>query len=71
MAFRQGMADLINLEWLRMFDHHELQVLISGALVPVDIEDLKLHTNTYIYWNCHVIDPPWYCHVIVSLWIDM
>ena len=24
MAFRQGMADLINLEWLRMFDHHEL-----------------------------------------------
>jgi hypothetical protein len=28
-----------------MFDHHELQVLISGALVPVDIEDLKLHTN--------------------------
>lgn len=45
MAFRQGMADLINLEWLRMFDHHELQVLISGALVPVDIEDLKHHTN--------------------------
>ncbi|XP_076073361.1 ubiquitin-protein ligase E3C-like [Mytilus galloprovincialis] len=44
-AFRQGMADLINLEWLRMFDHQELQVLISGALVPVDIADLKHHTN--------------------------
>lgn len=39
------MADLINLEWLRMFDHQELQVLISGALVPVDIADLKHHTN--------------------------
>lgn len=28
-----------------MFDHQELQVLISGALVPVDIADLKHHTN--------------------------
>ncbi|XP_048762043.2 ubiquitin-protein ligase E3C-like [Ostrea edulis] len=44
-AFRQGMADLINLEWLRMFDHHELQTLISGAMVPVNIEDLKQHTH--------------------------
>ena len=28
-----------------MFDHHELQVLISGAAVPIDIEDLKQYTN--------------------------
>ncbi|KAK3089067.1 hypothetical protein FSP39_000528 [Pinctada imbricata] len=45
IAFRRGMADLINLEWLRMFDHHELQTLISGALIPVNILDLKQHTN--------------------------
>jgi len=44
-AFRQGMADVINLEWLRMFDHHELQVIISGAVIPVDISDLQHHTN--------------------------
>ena len=44
-AFRQGMADVINLEWLRMFDPDELQVLISGAPVPVDLDDLKKHTN--------------------------
>lgn len=44
-AFRRGMSDVINLEWLRMFDHHELQVLVSGASVPVDIEDLRQHTN--------------------------
>ena len=44
-AFRQGLADVIHLEWLRMFDQHELQVLISGAHVPVDLEDLKQNTN--------------------------
>ncbi|OWF54780.1 ubiquitin-protein ligase E3C-like [Mizuhopecten yessoensis] len=44
-AFRQGMSDVLNLDWLRMFDHHELQVLISGAITPVNIEDLQHHTN--------------------------
>jgi hypothetical protein len=44
-AFRQGLADVVNLEWLRMFDQNELQVLISGAHIPVDVEDLKQHTN--------------------------
>lgn len=28
-----------------MFSNHEVQVLISGAEVPVDIDDLKQHTN--------------------------
>ncbi|XP_064626388.1 ubiquitin-protein ligase E3C-like isoform X2 [Lineus longissimus] len=44
-AFRQGLADVINLEWLRMFDQNELQVLVSGAHIPVDVDDLKQHTN--------------------------
>lgn len=39
------MANVISLDWLRMFSNHEVQVLISGAEVPVDIEDLKKHTN--------------------------
>ncbi|KAK6171878.1 hypothetical protein SNE40_018302 [Patella caerulea] len=44
-AFRQGMADVINLEWLQMFNHQELQVLISGSSIPIDIDDLRQHTN--------------------------
>jgi len=28
-----------------MFDQQELQVLISGASIPINIEDLKQHTN--------------------------
>lgn len=43
--FKQGLANVISLDWLRMFSNHEVQVLISGAEVPVDIEDLKKHTN--------------------------
>ncbi|GAB5568971.1 ubiquitin-protein ligase E3B isoform X5 [Prionailurus iriomotensis] len=31
LAFRQGLANVLNLEWLRMFDQQEIQVLISGG----------------------------------------
>lgn len=40
-AFRKGLANVINLEWLYMFSNKELQVLISGAEIPVDIQDLR------------------------------
>lgn len=45
LAFRQGLANVVNLEWLRMFDQQEIQVLISGAHVPICLEDLKRFTN--------------------------
>lgn len=44
-AFKQGLANIIDLNWLRMFSPGELQTLISGAQLPIDIEDLKKHTN--------------------------
>ncbi|KAM5157022.1 ubiquitin-protein ligase E3C [Mantella aurantiaca] len=45
LAFRQGLANVVNLEWLRMFDQQEIQVLISGAQVPICLDDLKSFTN--------------------------
>lgn len=39
------MADVIKLDWLQMFSSQELQVLISGAAIPIDIQDLRRHTN--------------------------
>jgi len=60
-AFRLGLSNLINLEWLHMFDAKELQVLISGASVPVDLQDLKTHTT---YSGGYTIDHP----VIKSFW---
>lgn len=44
-AFRYGLSDLINPEWLRLFNAQELQMLISGAEASIDIEDLKANTN--------------------------
>lgn len=44
-AFRAGLSNVISIEWLQMFDHRELQILISGAPVPIDMEDLRAHTN--------------------------
>ncbi len=39
--FRKGLSDVINLDWLCMFSHRELQVLISGAEHDIDLEDLR------------------------------
>lgn len=45
MAFRQGLSNVLPIQWLYMFSNKELQVLISGAEIPVDIDDLRLHTR--------------------------
>ncbi|KAJ0182387.1 hypothetical protein K1T71_001756 [Dendrolimus kikuchii] len=44
-AFKRGLTAVVNGEWLRMFSCRELQLLISGAEVPIDLEDLKRHTQ--------------------------
>lgn len=44
-SFIQGLGSVIPLEWLQMFNEREIQVLVSGAQVPINIEDLKLHTT--------------------------
>ncbi|XP_072763602.1 ubiquitin-protein ligase E3C [Anoplolepis gracilipes] len=44
-AFKQGIGSVVPLDWLQMFNNKELQVLISGAQIPVDVNDLKLYTN--------------------------
>lgn len=44
-AFRKGLANVLTIEWLYMFSNKEFQVLISGAEIPVDIDDLCMHTK--------------------------
>ena len=44
-AMPPGLSDVVDLEWLRMFNYHEHQVIISGAQHPVDLDDLQAHTN--------------------------
>ncbi|KAJ6718486.1 UBIQUITIN-PROTEIN LIGASE E3C [Salix purpurea] len=43
--FMRGFQQLIKKEWIDMFNEHELQLLISGSLDSLDIDDLRMHTN--------------------------
>lgn len=45
VAFREGLNNVLPIEWLFMFSNVELQTLISGAEIPVDIEDLRMHAK--------------------------
>ncbi|TPX33541.1 hypothetical protein SeMB42_g07460 [Synchytrium endobioticum] len=40
-AFFKGLSDLIDPKWLRMFNQEELQILIGGASIPIDLTDLQ------------------------------
>lgn len=46
-AFIKGFRSIINPEWLALFSTPELQRLISGDNVPLDLRDLRRHTQYY------------------------
>ena len=41
MAFMQGLQDLVNQEWIALFNDSELQELISGSAKGFDLEDMR------------------------------
>ncbi|QHO06575.1 hypothetical protein HN51_065436 [Arachis hypogaea] len=43
--FLRGFQQLIQKDWIDMFNEQELQLLISGSLDSLDVDDLRLHTN--------------------------
>lgn len=46
-AFIKGFKSIINSEWLSLFSTPELQRLISGDNVPLDLRDLRRNTQYY------------------------
>jgi len=46
-AFIQGFRSIVNYDWLRMFSTPEVQKLISGDTVDIDLSDLRKHTQYY------------------------
>ncbi|XP_043677000.1 ubiquitin-protein ligase E3B isoform X3 [Vespula pensylvanica] len=46
-AFIKGFCSIINPDWLSLFSTPELQRLISGDNVPLDLRDLRRHTQYY------------------------
>ncbi|KAI8607208.1 hypothetical protein BC830DRAFT_1073184, partial [Chytriomyces sp. MP71] len=61
-AFFSGLNSIINTKWLRIFNQTELQVLLGGASIPIDLADLRanityggdfheLHPTIRIFWD--------------------
>ncbi|XP_037932365.1 ubiquitin-protein ligase E3B [Teleopsis dalmanni] len=46
-AFNRGFRSIVNPEWLSLFSPPELQRLISGDTAPLDLRDLRKHTQYY------------------------
>ncbi|KAF5192738.1 E3 ubiquitin protein ligase, partial [Thalictrum thalictroides] len=43
--FLRGFQQLIENEWISMFNEHELQLLISGSLEGLNVDDLRSYTH--------------------------
>ncbi|KAI3986082.1 hypothetical protein MKX01_011634, partial [Papaver californicum] len=43
--FLRGFSQLIQKDWISMFNEHELQLLISGSLEGLDVDDLRSCTH--------------------------
>ncbi|KAK2990179.1 hypothetical protein RJ640_014631 [Escallonia rubra] len=59
--FLRGFQQLIQKDWIDMFNEHELQLLISGSVDGFDIDDLRSFTNYAGGYNSehYVIDMFW------------
>ncbi|GLB43810.1 putative HECT-domain-containing protein [Lyophyllum shimeji] len=44
-AFFEGLSEMIDPKWIRMFNQQEVQVLLGGVNAPIDFDDLRAHTN--------------------------
>ncbi|KAG4305045.1 hypothetical protein PORY_001720 [Pneumocystis oryctolagi] len=53
-AFLKGLSEIIDIKWLSMFSCQELQNLIGGSSVPIDIDDLR---NNSVYGGFKYDDP--------------
>ena len=47
-AFIAGVASVIPLQWFQLFDEREIQVLISGAEVAINVEDLMVNIHALL-----------------------
>jgi len=44
-AFFEGLSEVVDPKWLRMFNQEELQILLGGVNAPVDVDDLRTNTT--------------------------
>ncbi|KAG8809444.1 hypothetical protein FRC17_003444, partial [Serendipita sp. 399] len=61
-AFFEGLSEIIDPKWLRMFNQQELRILVGGAEEPIDVDDWRAnsvygglfdenHPTVNMFWN--------------------
>ncbi|KAG8812122.1 hypothetical protein FRC17_002178 [Serendipita sp. 399] len=61
-AFFEGLSEIIDPKWLRMFNQQELRILVGGAEEPIDVDDWQAnsvygglfdenHPTVNMFWN--------------------
>ncbi|KAI1794750.1 HECT-domain-containing protein [Ganoderma leucocontextum] len=60
-AFFEGLSEIIDPKWLRMFNQQELQILLGGVNSPIDLEDLRANTQYGGLYDDHQ-------HTITMFW---
>jgi len=54
-AFFDGLSEMIDPKWLRMFNQQELQILLGGVDSPINVDDLRANTQ---YGGLYADDEP-------------
>ncbi|KAJ3505226.1 hypothetical protein NLJ89_g7531 [Agrocybe chaxingu] len=44
-AFFEGLSEMIDRKWLRMFNQTEVQLLLGGTHTPISVDDLRANTS--------------------------
>jgi ubiquitin-protein ligase E3 C len=63
-AFLRGLRQMVQPSWLSMFNHSELQTLVSGTRTSINVEDLRRNT---IYGGTYVIGTDGLEHPTIAL----
>jgi ubiquitin-protein ligase E3 C len=63
-AFLRGLRQMVQPSWLSMFNHSELQTLVSGTRTSIDVEDLRRNTA---YGGVYVIGDDGLEHPTIQL----
>ena len=59
-SLRQGLREMLPLQYLTDFDSQELEWVIAGT-AEINMEDWKKHT---LYWGCKLTFAPFMCMVV-------
>lgn len=66
-AFQKGFSEIISHQYIRLFSHEELQLLISGKTGKIDLDDLRRNTKYSGGYNEETMVIKWFWEAMSEL----